>query len=192
MVFAWYLYGHQCNIIQTPYYGVCMVLHWIVSLLPIAGLQQKLIKCRKKESAAVANLPTQRRFWLDNLVIKSNRDNKDSDKKRQQQQQRRQIQWKMKIRIQRKTGIRLQELDPRKNEDTTPKMDEVLKPRKDKDLFATKDEDQRSGSNERQGTESNKSKGSGLTKGKNTNPTKDLKYTNKDLIKRYALGGSSP
>ena len=60
-----------------------------------------------------------------------------------------------------------------------------------KDLFATKDEDQRSGSNERQGTESNKSKGSGLTKGKNTNPTKDLKYTNKDLIKRYALGVSS-
>ena len=41
------------------------------------------------------------------------------------------------------------------------------------------------------GTESNKSKGSGLTKGRNTNPTKDLKYTNKDLIKRYALGVSS-
>ena len=155
MVFAWYLYGHQCNIIQTPYYGVCMVLHWIVSLLPIAGLQQKLIKCRKKESAAVANLPTHRRFWLDNLVIKSNRDNKDSDKKRQQQQ-RRQIKWKMKIRIQRKTGIRLQELDPTKNEDTTPKKDEVLKP--------TKDKDQRSDSNERQGTESNESKGSKLTK----------------------------
>ena len=150
MVFAWYLYGHQCNIIQTPYYGVCMVLHWIVSLLPIAGLQQKLIKCRKKESAAVANLPTHRRFWLDNLVIKSNRDNKDSDKKRQQQQQRRQIQWKMKI--QRKTGIRLQELDPKKNtriplrqrtrysnqrktriKDPTPMKDRVPSPTKVKD-----------------------------------------------------------
>ena len=42
----------------------------------------RLQACSKKESAAVANLPTQRRFWLDNLVIKSNRDNKDSDKKK--------------------------------------------------------------------------------------------------------------
>ena len=187
-IIAWYLYGTYVFVWYL--YGVCMILHWIVSLLPIAGLQQKLIKCRKKESAAVANLPTQRRFWLDNLVIKSNRDNKDSDKKdnNNNNEDKSNERWR--------SGYNERQGSDSKNwiqeKTRIPLRQRMRYSNQRKDLFATKDEDQRSGSNERQGTESNKSKGSGLTKDKNTNPTKDLKYTNKDLIKRYALGVSSP